>query len=56
MIGTTEVPVDSIKKYNKEFYTLIDTAYLNNIINKKTLSFIRNNFPKVEKVPPLRSV
>lgn len=41
------IPADIVEKYNKEFYLLVDTAYLNNTITKSTWDFIRNNFPCV---------
>lgn len=36
---------DIIEKYNKEFYPLIDTTFLNGTITKTTWDFIRTKFP-----------
>lgn len=40
------IPASIVKRYNDDFYAIIDTAYSNAIITKALWEFIRNNFPR----------
>lgn len=41
------IPRSLIERYNKEFYILVDNAYLNYLIKKQTWDFIRTPHPKI---------
>lgn len=38
------ITADIVEKYNREYYSLVDTAYLNGTITKNTWDFIGTNF------------
>lgn len=41
------IAANYVKKYNDDFYLLIDTAYSNSIITNQLWEFIWNNFPRI---------